>query len=232
MRARGTALVNVALVVLIALGVVTTLLLASNGLALQARGTQEAAHVRFAARGAVATAAAWLDAFAAQGAPLTPTSSPELWAGDGIDVPYHLVLTGSGASCAPDASGLFYAPGTQGLSGEAWLDGARALLRAPPAEATEATFAVRVDFEEVGGTFFYRLRGLARASEEGVSDPRNPSVLAAQAGLVPAVPELFAYGFAGRERIVLRGRGTLAVADSNDDPNDPVLSSNGAIGPP
>lgn len=220
---------------LVAISVVTLLVMSSSLLAKQTRTNAQTTAVRNAARGGLQIAAAFLNQQLMTGTPLQPPGTE--WAGDGsAAAPYYLVLVGSGPSCARDTTGTYYAPGGTpwsagqlGVSRAIWLQDAREVLRAG---GCPHTWMARVEYQEVGADWYYQVWCVGGTDDPQTRDATSPTILVAQAAMVPENPTPFRYGFAGRQGVVVDGAGTLGTMNPTDGNTDPVVSSNGQISRP
>lgn len=233
---RGTALIQVLVLVMIASGVLLVVLNSTGVLYTQTKSTTESSIVRNESRGGVHAAAAFLSKDLRKGTAFTPIDNPALWAGDGSPAnPYYVVLVGRGPNLLLDTTGTYYTPGAGGAVADFATGGAgsaRALLTTPPAVdfglGGDPEFAVRVEYKVISGTdFYYEVTSLARASNQNHAS-RGPMVLSMQAALVPEAPQPWEFGMAGLNQVQVTGNGTLGMIDTDGKINTAV-ATNGSI---
>lgn len=259
-RRRGTALLQVLILLLVAITVVALLITASAALTKQTKAHQENTVVRNEGRGSVHLVAAKLDREIQAGTPLVPPGGA--WVGSGTPTdPYYMVLVGSLRHrpagdpvttslrpwCEVDAAQTYYTfvaaspPGTS-VGTSAWVRGARDFLRARP--AGDLTFLARVEYkaDASGLDFYYHTRCVTRvasgvvgdaisAGVGGVGGDGPSTVLVVQAALVPEIPTPWSYaGFRGNRAVRVANDGNISTTDGGDGNVSAVLASNGSIG--
>ncbi|MBL4849552.1 MAG: hypothetical protein JKY65_28815 [Planctomycetes bacterium] len=246
---RGTALIQVLVLVMISMGVLLVILNSTGILYTQTKGTTESSVVRNEARGAVHLGTAYLNKDVVKGTsiiPTDPTYAP-LWVGDGsVASPYYMVLVGQapdstlvparGPSVLRDTTGTFYSTATGNIVDfdTGVVGGAKNLLATTAVDfgfpgGGAPDFVLRVEYKEISpGNFYYEIASLARAYEANHRG-RNPMIVSMHAALVPEAVQPWQYGMAGLNQIQINGTGTLGVIQADPSQTITVLGTNGTV---
>jgi hypothetical protein len=250
MRERGTSLIVVATLTLVALAVVTLLLMGSTTLVRQARANHERAKVRMGTRGGLGVIGAYLNKKlnesppAPHKPPATASNNDEWWVdADGND---YIVFYGRGGTGTftwnldrgaatpplssetnPTALGSSFDWARAGTSTrKQWLADARAYTSGPARDAT-ISYVVRVDMTGDPSTqdgWYYHAWSVGLSDDASVRAGK-PVVLVHQAAIVPTAPKPFSGAvLTGLQGLNVNGTGNLTGSGG-----DPALASSGAI---
>ena len=208
---RGTALIQVLVLTIVAVGVVGLVLIGTGALKKQATESGEQAQVRHELRAGFQLAASYLDFHLSgtDGAKVpTPTENPAEWAknpvdslsGTAVGTP-HTVLVGNGVLVSSDTdtqggtrtANRYFTPSLTGGTIKNFTSDAaghaKDLLRNDP----KATFITRLQFIDDGGgkNYHYVVRVLAKCQNAQGAATQRGVILSAQTVMLPKKPSPF-----------------------------------------